>query len=421
MRTENRIDLSDAWLRNAEPAPEGKRYVRYDVRVPDLGVRVTDKGVVSFFIMKRIAGNPTPERLTLGRYPLLSLAEARKTAKEKLEVIEKGKDPREEEARQRAAEAAEKAKREAATFRSWAERFKADHLRRLRSGDQLWKHLERDLMPAWGDTLITDIRRSDIKARLNSIETQSGPYARNRRLALIRKLFNFVLDEDEPPIDANPAARIRELAEERRQRALTDDELAEVWRAAETLSPTYSAIIRLLILIGQRRGEVAGMAWAELDSEGLWTIPARRMKGKLAHEVPLPQAALDIIKDVHRIEGSSVVFPGRTGKQPIRSFVHVKAALDSAIAEARKQAGIVEPMKEWRIHDLRRTMRSGLSKLKIPHEVAERVIAHIPGSDVAKAYNVWDYREEKREALQAWANYVQRIINPQNNVVSLRA
>jgi integrase len=222
-------------------------------------------------------------------------------------------------------------------------------------------------------------------------------------------MLNFSLDDE--LIEANPAARIDALPEERRQHALTDAELVEVWKAVGSLDPTFCALFRVLILTGQRRGEVAGMRWDEIGADGLGTIPAHRMKAKLAHEVPLPPMALDIVKAMPRIEGGPFVFTGRFGTKPVVSFGLVKGRLDEATADVRP----------WRTHDLRRTKRSGMSKLKIRPDIAERVIAHIPGSDVAKAYDVFAYRVEKAEALQAWADYVSRLLNPQANVIDLQS
>ena len=213
---------------------------------------------------------------------------------------------------------------------------------------------------------------------------------------------------------------VEALEEVRRQRILTDDELVEVWNAASSLPKLPRAIIRLLILTGQRAMEIAGMEPRELGhNSGLLTIPASRMKAKLDHEVPLPTQALDIIRDVGRIAGSPWIFPNTRGTRPIGSFRHIKRLLDRAVAQAREQVRM-EPMPAWRLHDLRRTMRSGLSRLKVEYEVAERAIAHVPGTNVSKTYNVWDFREPKAEALQAWASYVERVVNPQSNIIDLR-
>jgi integrase len=369
-------------------------------------VRITDSGVASFFVLKRIAGSKTPTRITLGRYPVLGLAEARRKAKETLGLIETGKDPREEAARQRAAQQAAKA----STFRALADRYKAEHLIDLRRGDDRWKDIENHLLDQWGDKPLRDITRSTVKVRLAEIRASAGPYARNRTLALIRKMLNFALDDE--LIDANPAARILALPEQRRQHALKDTELAEVWKASEGLYHPFTAIFRLLILTGLRRNEVLGGRWDELDLEtGLWTIPGSRMKAGLPHEVPLPSQALAIVKDLPRIAGNPFMFPGRSGRKPIVNVNLAKARLDKA----------TPTVAPWRIHDLRRTLRSALSRLKVAHEVGERVLAHIEGSRVSQTYNVWDYRPEKAESLQTWASYVERITNPQDNVVQMRA
>src|SRR4030095_2164582 len=144
-----------------------------------------------------------------------------------------------------------------------------------------------------------------------------------------------------------------------------DTELAEVWKASEGLYHPFTAIFRLLILTGLRRNEVLGGRWDELDLEtGLWTIPGSRMKAALPHEVPVPSQALAIVKDLPRIAAIPFMFPGRSGRKPIVNVNLAKARLDKA----------TPTVAPWRIHDLRRTLRSALSRLKVAHEVGERVL-----------------------------------------------
>src|SRR5262249_7387939 len=157
---------------------------------------------------------------------------------------------------------AEQAQR-ASTFGALAEHYRAEHLADLRRGYDRWKDIERHLLPHWADRPLREITRPDVKVRLAAVRASAGPYARNRTLALIRKMLNFALDDE--LIEANPAARIDALAEHRRQRALKDHEIAEVWNASGDLAPIMCAFFRLLILTGQRRGELAGMRWDELD------------------------------------------------------------------------------------------------------------------------------------------------------------
>jgi integrase len=177
---------------------------------------------------------------------------------------------------------------------------------------------------------------------------------------------------------------------------LTPDELAAVLRACDELGWPAGAIVRLLALTGQRFGEVAGMAWGELDLQGaLWTIPAARMKGKRPHEVPLSQPALAIIASLPQV--SSVwVFPAR-GTGPTKNIRPAKARLD-----------LLSGVSDWTIHDLRRTAASGMARLgTAPHVVAE-VLGHARSGVTSTVYVRHQYLEEKRAALEAWAAEVKQ-------------
>lgn len=164
------------------------------------------------------------------------------------------------------------------------------------------------------------------------------------------------------------------------------------------------------------------MPWSELDEgESLWTIPAERMKAGLPHEVPLPAPVLSTIGTRPQgDEPATYVFStGRRGDAPISGFNKLKLQLDKHILEARQKADpAAKPMAEWRLHDLRRTVRSGLSRLRVPPHVAERVLAHVPGG-IQRVYDRHEYRDEKRQALDAWAAYVDALVNPKPKVTSI--
>jgi integrase len=299
-----------------------------------------------------------------------------------------------------------------------ADQYHTGHLVKLRRGKELWQRVQDDLLPEWRDMPIRDLTRGEVMAVLDRIERERGAYSRNRRLALIRHMLNFALDRE--LVDANVAVRITMLEEPERQRMLTDAELVEVWIAAGQLSDVFRRYTRSLVLLGQRRTEVADMAWAEVDdAKAQWLIPGARMKARLPHLVALPAAALALIGSPP--DGANYVFStGQRGDAPINSFNKMKLQLDKHILEARRKADPkAEPMAEWRLHDLRRTFRSGLSRLKIPPHVAERVIAHVPPG-IQRTYDVYEYADEKRDALERWCAYVNSLVNPAANVVQLQ-
>jgi integrase len=169
------------------------------------------------------------------------------------------------------------------------------------------------------------------------------------------------------------------------------------------------------------------MAWTEIDEgEKLWTLPASRMKAREPHEVPLPPAAMALLEppagdDGQKLPRGTYIFStGRRGDRPISGFNKLKLQLDRHILAARLQGNAkAKPMGGWRLHDIRRSVRSGLARLSVRPDVAERVLAHVPGG-IERVYDLHHYGEEKRRALEAWARHVERITNPQNNVVELR-
>jgi integrase len=227
----------------------------------------------------------------------------------------------------------------------------------------------------------------------------------------------------------------------KRERVLSDDELGEIWRAAgDALSP-YSTIVRLLILTGQRRGEVAGMTWGELlDDLASWTMPSERTKNGTAHMVPLSAPARNLVRALlpddsngakrapaERRSSTTLVLPGAVGT-PFSGWSKAKAALDKAILDARAKAAPKgakpKPLVPWSLHDLRRTVATGLQRLGVRLEVTEAVLNHISGSrgGIAGVYQRHDWANEKRAALDAWASRIASIVEGQatgDNVVTL--
>ncbi|MDY0873116.1 tyrosine-type recombinase/integrase [Dongia rigui] len=409
-----RKKLTELTLKSLK-APADGRIDYFDLTLPAFGIRLSSTGAASWFVFYRIDGKLV--RDVIGRYPAKSLAEARADARDRLQLVETGQDPRHVAARQ----IAQEAKRRADTFAVFAETYKTSHLDKISSGQGLWDHgIEADLNPAWKNTPIRDLSRGKVMALLDQIEAEKGVYARNRRLALIRHMLNFALDRE--LLDANVAARIKMLPEADRQRILTDAELREVWQATEKLANAFQGFVRLLLLTGQRRREVSDMRHVEIDRDrNLWVLPPQRMKARQAHVVPLSRFALGVLDDVAALESTPtyVFSTGRRGDAPISGFNKLKIQLDVAILAARQETNPeAKPMLDWRLHDLRRTFRSGLSRLRIEPHIAERCIAHVPGG-IQRVYDVFEYEDEKRHAFDAWANHVSNLISPISNVTSL--
>jgi integrase len=371
-------------------------------------------------------GEPEPEATLGGR---LSLEGARRLAREALGRLERGEDP----ATLKAPASAEKAPGDA--FEVVARQFLArDQVPKNRTWKQTALFLgfkRRDnalpwaldnlavkpgLSPLgeWSGRSLASITRRDIATLLNRVADECAATAPNAVLAAVRRLFSWSLQQG--LIDVNPAAGMakpRPVAS--RDRTLSDAELCEVLSALDAMERTaidhrspFVAAVRLLILTGQRRDEVARMQWSEVDLEGaMWRIPAERMKKAKPHEVPLSEAALKVLREVPRFEGCPFVLT-TNGTTAISGWSKFKERLDQRVNAARAKEGRPK-MADWRLHDLRRTLASGMAALGVALPVIERILAHTSGSfgGIVGVYQRHHFLPEMREALGRWAAHVE--------------
>jgi integrase len=233
----------------------------------------------------------------------------------------------------------------------------------------------------------------------------------NRVQSLLKRLFTWSLERE--IIDVNPLLGLRPPAKERsRARLLDDDELARIWRAAGEVGWPYGPITRLLALTGARRREVGGLAWSELDLErATWVKPSARTKSGKEHTVPLSGPAVDLIRDLPRIDlGTGLVFPARSGGGPVSAFSGAKLRLDAA-------SGVTG----WTHHDLRRALASGLAKLGYPPHIIQATLGHSQNAvlGVTAIYQRHRHEREVRAALEAWAQHVLALADGQSKVVPL--
>lgn len=369
--------------------PAGKPYhIEWDEVLPGFGVRVNPTGKV--WVVQYRAGGKS-RRETIGRVDTVSLDVARETAKKTLARVQLGSDPHAEKAQAKA--------RAKITFEAVAERYLKHAQDRLkpRSFEEVERHLKKHWQPLQG-LPISEIRRALVATRLEEIAEQSGPIASNRARAALSALFAWAVAVG--LAESNPVmGTVRVAIEVSREHVVTDGELAAIWR--DCRDDDYGRIVRLLTLTGQRRDEVGDMAWSELDLDrGLWTIPRERTKNSLPHEVPLSNAALEILRGIPRREEREFVFG--EGQGGFSGWSKSKARLDARIA---KMGVVVRP---WRLHDLRRTVATRLGELGILPHVVEAILNHISGhkAGVAGIYNRATYAKEKREALNRWADYI---------------
>jgi integrase len=329
----------------------------------------------------RCRQNGRPRKFTIGRYPIYGLAEAREAAARILRTVSEGRDP---------------GRSKAGSVDTTIAQFLDRHARRKYRPSTLrecTRTLDRALA-TWRGRRLDSITKADVREFLEEI---TGPAASNQALKFLKRLFSWAVSED--LLKANPIASLEKPHPEKsRDRILTDDELVKVWRAAEKAGYAFGDFVRVLILTGQRPGEVSGMRRAELHGDA-WILPSERVKNKKSHSVPLSRQVLEIIEAAPHVSDEYVFSYRLTG--PLRGLHHPKQALDHA-------SGVTN----WRLHDLRRTCASGLAKLGVSIAVIEQVLNHRGGSlaGVTGVYIRHQFEREKREALQLWADHVDRLV-----------
>ncbi|WP_244433438.1 tyrosine-type recombinase/integrase [Bradyrhizobium japonicum] len=288
-----------------------------------------------------------------------------------------------------------------------------------------------EVLSRWGARTVHEINRRDVHELLDAIVSRGSPVTANRALAVIRKMFAWAASRD--IVAASPCNGINPPSTEKaRDRVLSNAELSLVWRAAEAVGWPFGPLIQLLILTVQRRDEVADMNRAELRlDDRLWVIPKERVKNGQEHEVPLSAPASALFERLPQVGRSELVFTV-TGETPVSGFSRAKKRIDAEILKLQKADAIavgddpagVQPLPNWTLHDLRRTGASGMARIGINLPVIEKVLNHSSGSfrGVVGVYQRHSYSDEKRKALEAWANFVQSTASDKRstNAVALR-
>jgi integrase len=372
------------------------------LEIPDDGCHslylvVQPSGKKSWAVRYRFRGRPT--KLTL--IGVTSLAAARKAATDALHELEQGRDP----AAARKADKLEAMEAEGNTVAAVCAAYMKREAGRLRTADQRESILRRLIYPAIGERPIAEVKRSDIVALLDKVEDRNGARMADVCLAVLRKIMHWYAarsDDFVPPFVRGMGRQ--DVAKHRRARILDDDELRKLWAATADGAP-FSALVRFLLLTSARRNEAAAMKYEEIDANGIWVLPASRSKTKTEVVRPLSKAAQAVLVELPRIGDFPFTSNGIT---PIASFSGPKTKLDAA-------SGVVG----YTIHDLRRTARSLMSRAGVNADVAERSLGHaIPG--VRGVYDRHKYLDEMAHAFEALAALVERIVDPQDNVLSLR-
>ena len=393
--------------------PKAAQYEERDAKIIGLRLVVQPSGFKSWVVRYTVKGRD--RKLTIGPYPRVRLAQARKLASAALRAVAEGKDPATEKIA---------ARREASgedTVGAAFETFAKLHLGKKRESTraEVRRLFEKRILPKWRDRRLSDITRRDVLAVLDSMIASGAPVSANRALAAMSVFFNWCVGRD--LLAHSPTAGIkRPTAQRSRDRVLSDDELTWLWRACERIGWPFGTITQLLILLGARRDEIRAMNESELDlQEARWLLPAERSKNHTAHLVHLAPLPLRIMKKSPRVVNKAGFVFSTNGKTAASGFSRAKRNLDKAMLEfARADAEALgdDPDKvkiaPWVVHDLRRTMASGMARLGVPLPVIERCLNHRGASfaGVAGIYQRHTFEREQADAFDKWAEHVAALI-----------
>ncbi len=381
-----RQKLTPGFVLNPPPPPEGRDRITY--WEGNFGLMVTARGHKSFVVQYRAGRQSRRMSLKAG----LNLRDARKEATAILGAVAKGGDPLADKRKVAAASSN--------TLKAISEEYFRREGDKLRTGKARKHALERLVHPKFGSRAIDTIKRSEIVRLLDDIEEEHGAHMAQAVLAFMSRLFNWHATRDDDFLSPIKRGMSRtKLRETARDRTLSDEELRAVWKAAEAQGG-FGRLVQLILLTATRRSEAVLMRRVELSGAD-WIIPSARMKGKLEHVIPLSPTAKAILDRIPNV--GAYVF-SLDGRKPNGFITTSKNALDKA-------SGVVG----WRLHDLRRTARSLMSRAGVAPDTAERCLAHVIGG-VRGIYDRHAYYDEKKQAFEALAGLVDRIVNPADNV-----
>jgi integrase len=393
------------------PVPAGHQVVYWDAAMPGFGLMVTPAGHKSFVCQYRAGGKSRRATIKFSA----GLDAAKREARAIQGSVARGGDP---VAEKRAVRRAAKT-----TLRAVVKTYFDAEGDKLRTVMARRSALDRLVLPVLGERPIGEIRRGEVVALLDAIRRDNGPHMATLTLAFLRRVMSWHAVRDET--FHSPIVRGMEpVKTNRRDRVLTDEELRALWQATAAQNHPYSRVVRFILLTATRRDEAADMRWSEIQGE-VWLIPASRYKTGIELELPLSHAAQAVLAGMPRIGAEGWVFTlggrariGGLSKHKSELDTRMLAGLRRMAVERGADAGAVI-LPRWTIHDLRRTARSLMSRAGVPSDHAERCLGHVIGG-VRGVYDRHAFSREKREAFEALAAQIERILNPADNVVALR-
>lgn len=412
--------------------------MRYDVREKSgdgFAIRVATSSEKSFIYLYHFEGRK--RRMTLGRYPLVTLAEAKKLHRGALKILETGKDPAFEKKKDKIDS------QTSSTVDGLIEEYLEIWAKpRKRSWQEDERILNKDVKPRWGKRKAKDITKRDVNLLLESISQRGAPIVANRTLACIRRMFNFGIERD--LITANPCMTIKAPSKEnRRERNLSADEIKIFWNKLDEkkeplkeknakkhadktdttptikMSDATKLALKLQLVTAQRKGEIVSAEWIEIDIENRWwTIPSTKAKNGKTHRVPLSVLALELLVKIKKIsKDSRWLFPAY---HTLKTDTHMTgSSIDHAL---RRSLDALVGIIEFSPHSLRATTATHMASMRISGETISRILNHAKKGVTEQHYNKYDYDDEKKHALDAWSARLKEIIYGahESNVIPLK-
>ncbi len=384
-RVSRRIHFTDRGLKAIKPPLPPKQIDYFDDSLPGFGLRVSYNGRKSWIVLYRCNG--VKGRLTLGRFDVVPLTDARDQARDALKAAARGNDP-----------ALKKhGDREAPTFKQVSDRYIDEYAKpNKRTWTKDRRLLDNNLIPALGRMKAHLITRADLRAELTKVKNRPAPVEANRTFEVVRRLFNWAIEEE--ILAENPALNMPKPAEEiPRERTLTADELQTLWAVLDNAGPIVRGVFRLMLLAAQRRNEISRMRWADLDRrEGWWNIPAELTKTKRPYRVPLTPPMLTIIAEIEAMAlDPEWVFPRTEGGGPVP-----ESNVTRPFRRLIKAAGIAHFMP----HDILHTVTSHMTAMGTSQFDVGKLRHHTSRNSKTSTgrYDHYAYDREKRRALDLW-------------------
>jgi integrase len=383
-----------------------------DGKIPGLYLIVQPSGAKSWAFRYRYAGKS--RKHTIGSYPAISVGRARELAQQAAGAVAEGRDPHSEKAEGRRAQAFAACADQDIVEKvvdTFIERYARVNLRES-TFNECKRVLGKEVVKPWQGKRLSEIQRSDMHNLLDRIVDRGSPITANRTLAYFRRMCNWAVERG--IIEASPCQGVNAPTVERsRDRVLDGDEIKGIWKVCDEIGWPFGPMVKMLILTGARRHEVAAMRWLEIDlAAKLWTLPRERAKNDRQHVIPLSDPAIGILEALPRIEGKLEYVFTSNGETAVSGFSRAKARIDRQMPHT----------PSWVLHDIRRSVASGMARIGVQLHVIERCLNHVSGSfaGIVGVYQRHSFKDEMTDAMTRWGAYVERLASDDpSNVVPL--